>query len=75
MLQDEQKKSCEYAVIEMKFMAMETGIKSFIFNHGERCQLKTRIASGSHTKDANFTWFWGWLVCSFFFFLATKFKI
>jgi len=66
VLQDEQKKRCECAVIEMKFTAMETGIKSFIFNHGERCQLKTRIASGwCRTLPTQSMQIWGGL--GFFF--------
>ena len=46
VLQNEQKKRCEYTTIEIKFMAMVTGIKNFIFNHDEQCHLKARIVRG-----------------------------
>lgn len=51
-------------------MAMVTGIKNFIFNHDEQCQLKARIARGwrqtLHTQNAQIIFFISAVKCKIY---------
>lgn len=64
-----EQKRCEHTTIEKMFMVMVTGIKNFISNCDEQCQLKARIARGGvrHTPHTEHT--------DYFFISSTKCKI